>query len=158
MLQIQSKRFYLDVKQNKRGKFIKVEKRLSLLARAAVLTYFSATQIKVQIILSSSRQRRDSSCLPAVLTNFSSTQIKVQMIQSSSRQRGYSPYFPAVLKTDSDSAPGLNLILRWLKSALMDGGLKSSWRYPLQVDQLETLTCIKACLVKSFYARNSCPI
>ena len=26
MLQIQSKRFYLDVKQNKRGKFIKVEK------------------------------------------------------------------------------------------------------------------------------------
>jgi hypothetical protein len=25
MLQIQSKRFYLDVKQNKRGKFIKVD-------------------------------------------------------------------------------------------------------------------------------------
>ena len=35
MLQIQSKRFYLDVKQNKRGKFIKVEKRLSLLASSA---------------------------------------------------------------------------------------------------------------------------
>ena len=26
-----------------------------------------------------------------------------------------------------------------LRSALMDDGLKSSWRYPLQVDKLETL-------------------
>ena len=36
------------------------------------------------------------------------------------------------------SAQGLNLNLRWLRSALMDDGLKSSWRYPLQVDKLET--------------------
>ena len=72
MLQIQSKRFYLDVKQNKRGKFIKVEKRLSLLASSA-----------------------------------------------------------------RNSAQGLNLILRWLRSAQMDDGLKSSWRYPLQVEKLE---------------------
>ena len=39
-----------------------------------------------------------------------------------------------MLGTDSNSAQGLNLILRWLRSALMDDGLKSSWRYPLQVD------------------------
>ena len=40
MLQIQSKRFYLDVKQNKRGKFIKVKKRLSLLASSAYKLQF----------------------------------------------------------------------------------------------------------------------
>ena len=106
MLQIQSKRFYLDVKQNKRGKFIKVEKRLCLLASSAYKFQLNTHKSidKEEFI----KEEKDSLCMPAVLG------------------------------TDSDSAQGLNSILRWLRSALMDDGLKSSWRYPLQVDKLET--------------------